>query len=138
MQITPTINRKVVSTAVGLNGIEQQERAVATMMSHSVEVARRSYQHTGTATEAVKTYQTIHTLQAGENEPEAKRPRTKKFFTQEEEDEITSFFPIAPGSKKPSAKLCREFLEKMKEKRMFDGRSVQNIQDKVRNIAYRT
>ena len=61
-----TIRLHLVSTAVGLNGTEQEERAVATMMSHSVEVARRSYQHTGTASEAVRTYQTIHTLQAGD------------------------------------------------------------------------
>ena len=41
------MNRKFIATAVGKNGSEAQERSAANFITHSVDVARSSYQHLG-------------------------------------------------------------------------------------------
>ena len=41
LQITHTMNRKAIATVVGRSGTEPQERALAKLMTHSVDVARR-------------------------------------------------------------------------------------------------
>ena len=82
-------------------------------MTHSVDVARRAYQHTGSVEQTVETYEDAH-AQAGTTgthtkdslEPLRKRQRT---------------------TKKPTSSKCREFLSIMTEKDMFEDRT--DIQD---------
>ena len=92
-------------------------------MTHSVDVARRAYQHTGSVEQTVETYEDAH-AQAGTTGTHTKdsleplRKRQRKFFTAEEEEETT---------KKPTSSKCREFLSIMTEKDMFEDRT--DIQD---------
>ena len=131
------MNRKAIATVVGRSGTEQQERALAKLMTHSVDVARRAYQHTGSVEQTVETYEDAHTLVGtGTHTKDALEPppkRQRRFFTSEEEEEMKAFFDIAT-TKKPTSAKCREFLSLMAEKHMFTDRTVQNIQDKVRNL----
>ena len=134
----PTMNRKAIATVVGRCGTEQQERALVKLMTHSVDVARRAYQHTGSVEQTVETYEDAHAL-AGttgmhtKDSPEPPRKRQRKFFTAEEEEEIKAFFDIET-TKTPTSSKCREFLSIMTEKDMFNDRTVHNIQDEVRNL----
>ena len=51
--MTPTLNRKAVATAVGLTGSDADERNASKHMTHSVDVHRDSYQHSGGAEQHV-------------------------------------------------------------------------------------
>lgn len=54
--ITPTLNRKIIATAVFQTGDEATERATACHMTHSLSVHRSAYQHGDGAEDAVSRY----------------------------------------------------------------------------------
>ncbi len=84
LQITPTLNRKAIATEVGKSCDDVQERQVAKFMTHSVDVARSSYQHLATTKQAVAVYSTLNstlnsTLQTDAEPPTATQKKKEVY-----------------------------------------------------------
>lgn len=157
--VTPTNNRKAIATVVGLGSSEAEERRVANFMSHSIDVARSSYQHLTDDHRAVDIYQSLHrtaVVAESDNNDEAPTalldtsmppstssprsdpsevppPKRRKIFTEEETAVVSKYFnvveSVARGQKLPSLELCREFL--VDNSSGIKGRTAKNIQDNV-------
>ena len=76
LQVTPTMNRKFIAMAVGQNESEAQKRSAANFMTHSVDVARSSYQHLGSTGRAVEAFTDLQNVAV--NKP---RKRKKTFYS---------------------------------------------------------
>ena len=74
--VAPTMNRKFIATVVVQNGFEAQERSAANFMTHSVDVARSSYQHLRSTGRAVEAFTNLQNVAV--NKPQ-KRKRTLIF-----------------------------------------------------------
>ncbi len=67
-------------------------------MTHSIEVARASYQHLATTEQAVSVYSSLN-KPTDKEEPSTKR---RRFFTETESELITNYFKPNKVSKPPN------------------------------------
>ncbi len=94
-------------------------------MTHSVDVARGSYQHLAT------TEQAVSVIPHSEKEPPTKK---RRFFTESENRLISDYFQPSKDMKPPNSDRAGAFLREHQKGGNFSGRSLQQIQDKVKTL----
>ncbi len=134
MQITPTLNRKAIATKVAKDCSDSEERQVAKYMTHSLDVARASYQHLATTEQAISVYSSLNKQPTEQGPTEQGPPAKRRKFTQKESEIIKEYFNPQEASKPPCADRARAFLKENQTEGNFEGRNYQHIQDKVKTF----
>ena len=127
--ITPTENRKAIATEIAEIGTEAEIRKTARHMTHSVDTARRAYQHIDGAESGVEVFERIN------NTEKPKQLKRRRFTSGEDEQVIQHFSLGTPDAKKPTPSACRDFLQRKANQDDFIGRSEKDIQDKASNFS---
>ncbi len=74
---------------------------------------------------------------ATQDEALAPAAKKRKLFSPEEEDLVKSYFKTDERSTSAKCSECAAFLSEKQSADLFVGRTVQNIQDKVKNLMKR-
>ena len=102
-------------------------------MTHSVETARKSYQHSDAADAGVTIYKSLD--RPRQEEEVVQNPSKRRRFTQEEDDLVIDHFCLGSGdAKKPTLPACASFLQQQTDGTCFLNRTKKDIQDKATNL----
>ena len=119
----PTMLRKMAGTAA----CSLPQEKVASFLNHSLDTQKRYYRHIESQHDSVHAYELVNAVESAPK----KRPAKRRMFTEEQIDTIETYFAdnISAGQT-ILLKDAAIFLESQPMK----GRTVKNIQDKVRTL----
>ena len=128
---TATESRKLTATE-GFKKLESRERTkLAKHMSHSIQVSEACYTAARGVKEATEGFELVEKLRQGDStEMQAPKPKTRKKFSDTENELIKTYFDSHIKDRVPPRMAeCQEFLEGHKL-----DRTPKDIYDKVRNL----